>query len=154
MTTQLSETTRVCKRCQGEGRTHSKWAKENGYEGPEGKECPHCKGTGIFPGFHPLDILSDCLTRPDRNGKRRMYKSFPHKKLLPYETLRGARAYYVWRIARFHGGIDPKTPVVAEQLCQHDPFRDELENLASYLAEQVFGTSRAGALRWARAMGL
>jgi hypothetical protein len=45
-------------------------------------------------------------------------------------------------------------PVVAEQLCQHDPFQEELENLASYLAEQVFGTSRAGALRWARAMGL
>ena len=151
---QLSKTYRNCKRCQGEGRTHSKWAKDNGYEGPEGKKCPHCKGKGTMRGFNPVEVLNNCLTRPNRDGKRRMYKTFPHKKLLPYETLEGSRAYYVWRIARFHGGVDTKLPMVAEQLCQYDPFREELENLASFLAEQVYGTSRAGALQWARVVGL
>jgi len=65
----------------------------------------------------------------------------------------GSRAYYVWRMARFHGGADVTMPVVASVLRGNDPFVKELDALAELVAKKVFGTDMAAALRWGSALG-
>lgn len=66
-------------------------------------------------------------------------------KFASYED---SRAYYVWRMARFHGGVDCKMPVAAFTLCKDDPALEELEAMAVELAEKNFGTSNGAALVW------
>lgn len=137
---------RPCTRCAGAGVTHSQWAKDNGYEGPEGRPCRPCKGTGSFAGLDPKAIVAALF---GRNGFR---KSFP-AKLDHYGTVEGGRAYYVWRLARFHGGADVRMPCTADMVTGGDPFKKELDLLAYHVARKVFGTDRAAAYRWGTAMG-
>lgn len=141
---------RPCARCKGEGRTHSQWAKDNGYEGPEGRPCHCCKGKGSFEGLD-LQALVDALFTK-RGKTRRFRKSFP-QKLDHYGTIFGSRAYYVWRLARFHGGADVTMPMTADMVTGGDPFKKELEALADIVAKKVFGTDLAAACRWGQVLG-
>ncbi len=73
-------------------------------------------------------------------------------------TLRSARpedrrAYYVWRLARFHGGADVTLPMTAMMDCGKDAFLPELDRIADKVARAVFRTDLAGAHRWGRALG-
>lgn len=68
------------------------------------------------------------------------------------------RAYYVWRMARFHGGRDMTMPMMATCLCNN---RSEgasnmvvLDALADKIAEKSFGSSLQAAHTWCRALGL
>ncbi len=144
-------TPRACLRCEGEGVTHSQWAKENGYEGPEGKTCYACKGKRTFEGLNLQDLIDAVFTH--KGGIKRFRKAFP-QKLNHYGDLFGSRAYYVWRLARFHGGIDMRMPMTAEHVTSGDPFNKELEIIASAVARKVFGTDMAAARTWGRAFGL
>lgn len=68
------------------------------------------------------------------------------------------QAYYVWRMARFHGGADITMPPIMAMLfvdSRHYSQGDisELDRFADTLAEETFGTSMAVALRWGRALG-
>lgn len=65
-----------------------------------------------------------------------------------------ARAYYVWRLARFHGGKDMTMPVMADLGVRGDPYKDELEKMADEVAKEYLGTDKAAALRWGRALGM
>lgn len=65
-----------------------------------------------------------------------------------------ARAYYVWRLARFHGGKDTTMPVAADMCVRGDPYKGELDKLADEVAKEHFGTDKAAALMWGRALGL
>lgn len=81
------------------------------------------------------------------------------KAVLGRKGLRGTRpteprSYYVWRMARFHGGRDVTMPVIAFFGVHGDPFRSELDTLASLLAREVFGTDMAAAHRWGGLLGL
>jgi len=62
------------------------------------------------------------------------------------------RAYYVWRLARFHGGADVTLPVTATVRVYEDPEKDNLDVLAHRAAARYFGTDMAGAHRWSSAM--
>lgn len=141
---------RNCTRCNGTCRVHSKWAVENGYEGPEGKVCVFCKGTGQFEGLDVQAIVDTLFTK--RGKTRRFRKSFP-QKLDHYSSRFGARCYYVWRLARFHGGADVTMPMTADMLTHADPFKKELDAMADIVAKKVFGTDKAAAYRWGRVLG-
>lgn len=144
------QTPRACLTCKGTGSTHSKWAKENGYEGPEGKPCFACSGKGTFEGFDVKTLVDIVLTT---KGKTRTFrKSFP-SKLKRFKDLNAGRAYYVWRLARFHGGADVTMPMTAGLVTHGDPFKKELDLLADEVAEMAFGTKMAAAVRWGQALG-
>jgi len=141
---------RPCTRCHGEGRTHSTWAVENGYEGPEGKKCHCCEGKGSFPGLDVAKIVDALFTT---KGKSRSFrKSFP-SKLNHFSSTFGGRCYYVWRLARFHGGADVTMPMTADMVTGGDPFKKELDALADLVAKKVYGTDLAAAYRWGGLLG-
>lgn len=144
------DATRPCKRCHGEGRTHSRFAVEQGWEGPEGAECRWCHGKGHFakPDFKALvDVIFTT-----RGGKKTFRKSFP-SKLDRYGSTDAARAYFIWRLARFHGGADVTMPITAEGFMLGDPYEKELDEAAGIIARKVFGTDLAATSRWGRLLG-
>ena len=111
--------------------------------------CPYCEGQGSWPEPNWKQIIQD-ITVP-RKGEMAFRKSAP---MLDRDTIRGSRAYYVWRLTRFHGGADVTIPVMAEMYSHYDPYQKELNDFAELIAEQVFGTSMAAAYRWGTALGL
>lgn len=131
--------TRECKRCKGAGQSFSK-----GFTTNEGKvyedtwrKCYACDGRGHFDKPNYLAIWAAIKGRKGLRSAR------------PKED----RPYYVWRLARFHGGADVTMPVGASLAAQGDPYREELERMADLVAKHVFGTDLAAAHRWGRALG-
>ena len=116
-----------CNRCEGSGSSRS----------GSGRPCPYCEGTGTF-------------TNPDIEG---IVKSIKGRKGLRSKRPDGARAYYVWRMARFKGGADLTMPITASFEVAGDPYTPLLDVVADKVAERVYGTDRAGATRWAAALG-
>ena len=102
------------------------------------KICHDCKGIGYFDapdlrailnaikGRKPATLRSK---RPDNN-----------------------RDYYVWRLARFHGGKDVTMPMTAELMIGCDPYRTILDEFARAIASNWFGSSNYGNARWMLAM--
>lgn len=111
--------------------------------------CNRVSNDGTYPGLDLLAVHDALFT--SRGGTRRFRKSF--SSAAGFSDRFSARVYYVWRIARFNGGADVTMPMTAELLISADPFKPELEQLAQIVARQVFGTAKAGAHRWARALG-
>lgn len=140
---------RHCTRCKGTGMVHSQWNKDNGYEGPEGKKCSCCKATGVFPGLDVTKLVDALFTT--RGKTRRFRKSYTSTK--GFNDIHEARVYYVWRLARFHGGADVTMPMTADLLLRADPFKKELDLIAEHIARRVFGTDMAAAYRWGTALG-
>jgi hypothetical protein len=64
------------------------------------------------------------------------------------------RAYYVWRMARFHGGADMCMPMMAQIRCSGDPYLPELDSLADAVAKVAYGSNMRAAQRWAPLLGL
>lgn len=61
-------------------------------------------------------------------------------------------SYYVWRMARFHGGADVTLPIQA--VCGLDKrFADQLDTLVTRIAVETFGTGMKAAMRWGKALG-
>ena len=141
-----------CKRCEGTGKTFHK-----GFTTVDGSrthpdrtdECHCCEGRGTYPPVDVDDILGK-ITK-GTNGKRTFRKSAPDH--YGKGNLAGNRAYFVWRLARFHGGADVCMPMVAECLVSGDPYEDELNLLAERVAKRVFGSDMAAANRWGMALG-
>ena len=119
---------RPCAACRGAGT-------QTLFGGP--RECHACQGTRTF---HPPDQRELLAAVTGRNGLR---------SKRPADT----RAYYVWRMARFHGGADVTLPMAASMDVRGDPFREELDLIAEAAAKRFFGTDLAGAHRWGRALG-
>ena len=58
-------------------------------------------------------------------------------------------AYYVWRMARFHGGVDVTMPIMASLFAPKDKvLLATLDTLADVIAKESFGTNMAAARRW------
>ena len=96
------------------------------------RPCRACGQTGSFP---PVDvdlILGQIKGRVGLRSRR------PESD----------RAYYVWRMARFHGGVDVTMPIVAITFSHGDPFKKELDEMADAVAKSVYGTTMAAAARW------
>ena len=141
---------RPCTRCKGEGRTHSQWAVNNGYETAEGRKCLSCDGQGTFPGLDVKALVNACFTT---KGAKKFRKSFVSPWGKKGGGVASARAYYIWRLARFHGGADVCMPVTADMVTGGDPFKNELNLIAEHVAKLVYGTDMAGASRWGVLLG-
>lgn len=142
---------RPCNRCKGAGE-HPNWKRET-------TPCTECQGTGQFTGLNPEIVKriidSVLVSRGPRKGK--LLKSAPHID-------KGQRAYFVWRMTKFHGGIDVCMPMLASMMLEHDPFITELNEIAKRLARlvlgnrtdamsQIMGQDMSGGARWRRALG-
>ena len=138
----------TCKRCNGEGKTFHKafdYTYTDGrveHHADRWDRCYTCDGAGSFPEPDFAAILEAI------KGRKGLRAKAPERK-----DLAGRRAYYVWRLARFHGGADVTLPMTAECISDGDPFRKMLEAVAVQVAERVFGTSRAARARWAPLLG-
>lgn len=104
------------------------------------RACPFCGGGGRF---HAVDVPA--LLKLVKGRKAGALRS---------KRPESARAYYVWRMARFHGGADVTMPMQATFEVIGDPYTPYLDLIADKVAKQVYGTDLAGATRWARAMGM
>lgn len=145
--------TRTCLRCHGLGLTACTWASEipsysvgqsyaRHYHPADESSCDSCtrgavpcrscQGAGTYP---EPDIQAIAAAIKGRKGLRSKRPDAP-------------RAYYVWRMARFHGGQDVTMPVCAMADVQDDPWTRELDAIADAVAQAVYGTDMAAAYRW------
>ena len=143
---------RACLQCKGTGVLFSK-----GFTSLEGKvypdterQCYACQGSKTFAPPNAQVILPLIVSK---RGKLRLLTAFP-AKLDRFKDLNAGRAYYVWRLARFHGGKDTTLPMTAGMVTRGDPFKDELDKMADQVAKEFFGTDLAGAVRWGQAFGM
>lgn len=145
-TTQSIPETKPCGRCKGKGQTDYEW---NGTTHTTGT-CSECKGSGQINKPDFAQIL-DLITKPGKNGRtfRKSKPAFENEFRNRWE----GRAYFVWRMIRFHGGADVTMPVCATSAIHYDPYFDELDQLASLLAKRFFGTDMVAAYRWGNALG-
>lgn len=144
MKTKPTEKHQACTKCKGTGEMHRDALPAGTYGGTyypavpaRTDPCCYCHGAGWFA---PLDVPAICEEIKGRKGLR---SARP----------KSSRAYYVWRLARFHGGADVTMPVCAMLDINGDPFEKQLELLADAVAKKVFGTDLAAACRWGNALG-
>lgn len=148
------ETTRACLRCKGEGKVFREGFTYDGTTYPDKWEvCNGCKGEKVFNAPDMKEIVQAITTsRGATEGKRRFRASFPSKG--GWKDTATARAYYVWRLVRFHGGKDTTMPMTADLILRSDPYKKELDSFADAVAKTVFGTDMAAAMRWGKAFGI
>lgn len=129
-----------CKGCEGLGyKLHRGFRCDDGYVSKSRwNKCGDCNGNGWF---HAPDLASIVnLIRGRKPGRLRSKRPD------------APRAYYVWRMARFHGGADVCNPMAAEMSISGDPYREILEELAKIIAKKCFGSENYGLARWHLAM--
>ncbi len=130
----------ACKRCSGSGHTLSQgFTTDTGKRFPSvWQTCYGCDGKGWF---HAPDLLALAEAVKGRKpGKLRSKR--------PDD----ARSYYVWRLARFHGGSDVCLPMGAEMEIGSDPYKGILDELAQIIAKRVYGSGNVGRARWQQAI--
>ena len=143
---------RVCRTCKGD-----KVTRLEGFTALDGtvyaaseRKCYACNGEGIFPKVDVDGIRQLLLASKGKNkGKLRAAMTSP----VYTQPINEKRAYYVWRLARFHGGKDPRMPMMADLTSRGDPFKKDLDLMADAMAKESFGTDMAAAIRWGRALG-
>lgn len=147
--------TRPCTECQNGTSVSPGFTSVEGRVYPETRRtCSTCEGAGVLsePDFQAI-FEAVSTTRGAAKGQRKFRKSAPELWKQSNRGLANRRAYYCWRIARFHGGADVTLPMTAELFCGKDAWKPELEAYASALAKAVFGTELAAAHRWVNALG-
>ena len=133
---------RNCTRCQGTG----KYSILN----EPAKACLYCQ-EGYFPEINETEIMSLIMASRGKNkGKLRSSMTSPFRQ----DGVIKNRAYYVWRMARFHAGIDVTMPMMASLCINGDPYRKELDDLSDKVAADSFGNNIAGAMIWGKALGM
>lgn len=132
---------RACKRCKGTGKRKG-WSDTAMDYVPT--TCDYCEGKGAVP---PLDEQAIRAALKGRNGLRTSPPCGGRKR-----TLAECRAYYVWRLARFNGGVDMTMPMVAGLFAGDDAFLAEMNTLSETIATETFGTSYAAVRAWGRVL--
>ena len=143
---------RACERCKGTGEVFYKGftAVEGCVYPDETKPCYACKGAKVYsaPDMNAIVQMIRATKGKNKGKLKSSWQGSDH-----YRDHAVARAYYVWRLARFHGGKDMTMPCTADAVLRSDPFKKELDALADEVAKVSFGTDLAGTARWARAFG-
>lgn len=137
-----------CGRCKGTG-INKGYA--YGIHSQPDRVCYVCNGKKVLPGFDPLPLVKGCFVLDKKTGEPRRWKrSAPSKVQHRSNGTDAARVYYVWRMARFHGGADVTMPMEAISVTSSDPCVPLLDVLATSLARAVYGSDMAAAYRWGR----
>jgi hypothetical protein len=135
---------RPCTLCKGSG--VASW--------DAGRACYACAGRAAFDAPDMGALVRLVTTTRGASAGRRRFRAACPKNLCHYSTRETRRAYFVWRLARFHGGADVTLPMTAEGACSGDPYRPELDALASAIARAHYGArASAGAARWGALLG-
>ena len=151
---------RPCLKCNGKGATENRWHQrlketpDNPIYQNLGKDplelCKYaCDGSGYYeaPDFHRLfDMVKGKVGL--RFNRPYFAKGEKRKAMQPLDRILEDRAYYVWRMVRFHSGIDVTLPVMAVSDVRHDPFKAELDKYIDELALKFYGSNMRGANRW------
>lgn len=135
-----------CKRCNGDGYTFHRGfdVDESSLDGKPKSfpsrwdVCNCCDGAGWFHAPDLKHLIKQIIGRKPRTLRSARPKS--------------PRAYYLWRLARFHGGKDICLPMGAEMEISGDPYRDTLDAAARFVAQAYFGSGNVGTARWHQAM--
>ncbi len=96
-----------------------------------GSKCVFCHHRGWFD---PPDRAAILAAIRGRKGLRSDPKGLSD------------REYYVWRLARFHGGRDVTMPILAMLRIEGDPFKEDLDNLADEVASAARNVGAVGEL--------
>ena len=133
-------TVKECTSCKGSGRYHS-----DAFTGSDGKlwpaidrDCYSCDGRGTFEAPDVAAIWAAIKGRKPGTVRSKRPDD--------------GRAYFVWRMVRFHTGADVTLPMVASMEISGDPFRDDLDRLAEIIAAKLTGHRSVGVTRWRAAM--
>lgn len=131
-----------CKRCDGSGQAKNLQGKA--------ENCYACEGKGEYPEIDVDAILQLILASKGKNkGGLKSNMVSPGFK----DGVLKNRAYYIWRMARFHGGVDITMPIMASMCARHDPYKEQLDQLADQLALNLYGSHLSAAKRWGKALG-
>jgi hypothetical protein len=129
--------------------------------------CKRCNGTGItvYEGFTSVDgtvyprkektcIWCDGALHFERPNLAELVKAIKGRKPGKLRSKRpdDTRAYFIWRMARFHTGDDVCLPMAAQMDIAADPYREMLELTAELVAQRLTGHTSAGRARWRSAM--
>jgi hypothetical protein len=140
----------ICPKCNGEGT----YTYGEGFSYARLSPCYVCKGLGYFEDCYTTDcqhyIRSTIISsRGPHAGKlKSRLPSYITKHVPDITRQRYNRAYYVWRMTRFHGGVDMTMPMMASVNCGHDPLIYELDAMADAIAQKAFGSNMRAAQRW------
>ena len=103
-------------------------------------KCLSCDGRGTFAKPDLDNIVTRILSAKSRGG-------------LVSKRPKDDRAYYVWRMTRFHTGADVTMPFTASMDVRGDWYAPLLERAAVELAKRLTGHGSAGSARWRQALG-
>jgi len=137
---QLNSEKLDCLRCNGSKTTvFEEWTSQEGKHYPRReKPCLWCDGVG-----HYLKPDLESLVKAIKGRKPGTLRS---KR--PDDT----RAYFIWRMARFHTGADVTMPMTAQMDICSDPYKDLLDAWAELISEKLTGHTSAGRARWRSAL--
>lgn len=137
---QLNSEQLPCRKCKGSKLTISEaWTSQEGKHYPRReKPCIWCDGVGHY-------------TRPDIPALVQAVKGRKPGKLRSKRP-EDPRAYFIWRMARFHTSADVCLPMVAQMDIASDPYQGLLEIAAELLSERMTGHTSAGRARWQSAL--
>lgn len=128
-----------CGNCKGAGHKLSKGFTVDDRDYPsKWQTCYDCKGTGYFDAPDLKAILTAIKGRKPATLRSKRPDN--------------SREYFVWRMAKFHGGKDVTMPVTATMDLGKDPYKEILEEFAKVIANTWFGSSNYGVARWQQAM--
>lgn len=134
---------RPCTECKGTGITKGFTSEYPPYTVFPDRECVYCRGACTFEPIDESAIRTEIFSSRGARGLK--------KSLNGYDA--SSRGYYVWRLARFHGGADMTMPIAAEIRIKGDPYIEELNKLVDEVAKQAFGSDLRAAARWGKALG-
>lgn len=140
----------ACTVCKGSKvRISPAFTSLEGREYPERiNPCSACYGLGDFPEVNETEIRAAITaTRGKNKGKIRAAMTSSGKDIA------GDRAYYVWRLARFHAGVDMTLPMTADLMSRGDPYKKDLDRLSDLIAKESFGSNMRAARAWGQALG-
>ena len=121
-----------CTRCGGLGEVDH-WRRD-GSKLP----CDCCDGRGTF---EAPDLEQLCAAIKGR--KPRTVRS---------KRPDDPRAWFLWRMVRFHTGKDATLPMTATIAIEGDPFKPTLDAAAKIIARHFTGKESIGSARWRHAM--
>lgn len=128
-----------CKGCNGDGYSLNKGFRTEDKVFPSRwSKCHCCDGVGWFDAPDLSAIVKAIKGRKPKSLRSKRPDS--------------PRDYFVWRLARFHGGKDVCLPMCAEMDVAGDPYKHILDELARIVAKAFFGSGNVGTARWQQAM--